>query len=144
MVVNTQLYGEFEYTEADIIVFDEGIPGFIDLKKYVLILNPEEELPFHWLQSIENEKVSFIVTSPFFFVETYDFEIPDSVVTKMEIENPEELAIYSIAVISDNVEESTLNLKAPIIINSTNRKAKQVILNEEYPYKYFLFQQNRG
>ena len=38
-----------------------------------------------------------------------------------------------------------MNLKAPIVVNVKNRKAKQVIaLNEDYPIRYPLFPQEEG
>lgn len=139
MIVKTDFIGEVEYNEEDILEFDEGLYGFPDAKKFIIIINPEEELPFDWLQSLDDETLSFIVTSPFLFVEDYDFNLPDAVVSKMDINEISDISVYTVTVIPEDVQKSTLNLKAPIIINNNTRRAKQVILNEDYPHKHKLF-----
>lgn len=139
MIVKTDYLGEVEYNVEDILEFEEGMYGFPDLRKFIIINNPEEELPFDWLQSLDDETLSFVVTSPFLFVDDYDFNLPDAVVSKMEIEEVTDISIYSVTVIPQEVESSTLNLKAPIVINNATKRGKQVILNEDYPHKYLLF-----
>lgn len=139
MKIDTSYLGEIEFEKDDILTFDEGIYGFGGMREFIFINNPEEDLPFHWLQSIEDQRLSFIVASPFTFVPGYNFEIKDSILEKMELEKPEDLLIYTITVITEEIEEATINLKAPIIINMSNRKSKQIILDEDYPYKYGIF-----
>jgi flagellar assembly factor FliW len=141
MIVKTELFGDFEYQEEDVLIFVEGIYGFDDLKKYLLITNPEEELPFDFLQSVEDEELYFIVTSPYLFLEDYDFEISDTLVNKLEIDQPEDVIVLSLTTIPEKSEETTINLKAPIIVNKETKKAKQVILEKDYPYKHKLFSQ---
>ncbi len=141
MIVKTELFGDFEYQEEEVLTFVEGIYGFDELKKYLLITNPEEELPFDFLQSVEDEELYFIVTSPYLFLEDYDFEISDTLVKKLEIDQPEDVIVLSLTTIPEKSEETTINLKAPIIVNKESKKAKQVILVEDYPYKHKLFNQ---
>lgn len=141
MIIETEVLGEVEYHEKDIIFFDEGLYGFGGMKKFVLILNPVEEVPFHYLQSIEDNRLSFIVTSPFTFISDYDFELSDAVVESMEITSTDDIEIYSIAVIPEELEKTTINLKAPIIINRKNNRAKQYILSENFLYKQFVFKE---
>lgn len=139
MKIDTKIVGMVEYTLEDIIHFEEGLYGFTTMKKFVLITNPEEDLPFHWLQSVDDENLSFIVTSPFLFVKDYDFEVSDLVVEKLDIKSHEDVEVYTITVIPNSVENTTINLKAPLLINKKNRKGKQVILEEDFPYKYSIF-----
>lgn len=136
MVIETEVFGELNYSEEDIITFSEGIYGFEDCKSFILVSLKETELPFQWLQSTTEAHLSFILTTPFAFHSTYDFEIPEHFIQKLEIESAEDLAVYSLVVLNDTLSESTINLKAPIIINVNKKKACQLILNEEYPYKY--------
>ncbi|BEP30207.1 flagellar assembly protein FliW [Helicovermis profundi] len=139
MKIETKFLGEIEFLKEDIIYFEEGLYGFTNMKEFILIINPEPDLPFHWLQSIVDEKLSFIVTSPFLFLDEYDFEVNDSIIEKLNIKTHEDIEIYSITVIPNEVKNTTINLKAPIIINKNNKKAKQLILNEDFPYKHSIF-----
>lgn len=141
MNIDTYYFGDVEFEEKDIITFEEGIYGFGGMKKFIIIYNPEENLPFHWLQSIEDSRLSFIITSPFLFVDDYNFDLPDKLAEKMEIKEESDVVIYCITVIPENIEKSTINLKAPIIFNKNNRQAKQFIINEDYPYKHVLFKE---
>lgn len=131
--------GEIEYAEDAVITFEEGIPGFEDTRKYVLVFSEEQDFPFHYLQCIDNPDIAFVVTSPFLFVEDYDFNLADSVVNKLSIKNPEELYVYSVVTVPKKVEFSTINLTAPIIINTTNRKGMQVALEEIDDINHPLF-----
>lgn len=139
MKLMTEILGEVDYKEENVIYFSEGLYGFENCHRFILIDIAETEMPFQWLQSVEDESLSFVLTTPFAFHESYDFEIPEHVIKQLEISNTDELAIYSLVVIKENLEESTTNLKAPLIVNVHKNKAKQIILNEDFPYKYFLF-----
>lgn len=143
MIIETEALGAIEYLEKDIIVFEDGLYGFGGMKRFIFILNPVEEVPFHYLQSLEDARLNFIVTSPFLFVADYDFNISDLLVEKMDIKSPEDIEIFSIAVIPENLDDTTINLKAPIIINKKNKKAKQYILNENFQYKQYIFKENK-
>jgi len=141
MIIETEILGEVEYLEKDIILFEEGLYGFGGMKEFILLLNPVEELPFHYLQSIEDERLSFVVTSPFIFIKNYEFDLSDTVIEKMRIEAAEDMDIFSIVTIPEKLEETTINLKAPIIVNKSNKKAKQCILNENFVYKQYIFKE---
>lgn len=135
----TKQLGEIEYADDAVITFEEGVPGFEDAKEFVLIFSEEVELPFHYLQCINRPEIAFVITSPFFFVENYDFNLSDSIVEKMGIKSPEELYVYSIVTIPKKVQFSTINLTAPVIINTTNRKGMQVVLEEIDDINHPLF-----
>lgn len=139
MKIVTDYRGEVEYSEDDIIHFQDPMYGFEDHHEYLLLGNVEPELPFHWLQAIDGETVTFVITDPFLFVENYDFDLDDLTVEQLEIESIEDIAVYATVVIPEQVEDITVNLKSPVIINIKNRKAKQVILDGDYAYKYPIF-----
>lgn len=141
MKIQTDYRGEIEFEKEDIIHFQDHMYGFDDKSDFILIANVEPSLPFHWLQSIEDENLTFVVTDPFLFVEKYDFELDDLTVDQLKITSPEDLMVYTTVIIPDKVEDITVNLKAPIIINVKERQGKQVILNEDYPYKYRIVQE---
>ncbi len=75
MRLMTKHLGEIEYEQEAVISFDEGLPGFENVRSFVLILSEDAELPFHYLQSVDNPSIAFVVTSPFLFVGDYDFDL---------------------------------------------------------------------
>ncbi|RKD23545.1 flagellar assembly factor FliW [Caminicella sporogenes DSM 14501] len=141
MKLITRHFGEIEIDESEIIDFPDGILGFEDVKKYVLINNPDPEVPFQWLQSVDEPSLAFVITNPFLFKSDYEFDIPQNVLKKLEIEETEDVAVYSIAVVPDDIKDMTINLRGPVIINVKKKKAKQIVLDkEEYSLKYKIFE----
>lgn len=137
MEVITDIFGMVTYEASEILFFQEGLYGFESAKKYILI--PLGDTPYKSLQSLDVEGLAFTLTTPFAFYENYDFEIPEHVVSQLEIDGIEDMDVYSIIVIQEPLTESTLNLKAPLILNVKKGFGKQIILNEEFPLKYKFF-----
>ncbi len=139
MKITTDYIGEIEYLEEEIIKFPDGIFGFEDQKNFVVVGEILKEFPFVWLQSVDDPNVVFVLTEPFLFVENYDFSLSDEAVSKLEASKAEDLQIYTICVVPDNANDTTINLKSPIAINVEKRIGVQVILDEDLPYKHRLF-----
>ena len=139
MKINTKYHGEMELKEEDILHFEKGIPGFPSQTKFVQIPLTEDGL-FQVLQSITDAEIGFIITDPFFFKKDYDFVLEDGVVESLEIQRTEEVKVSVIITPQEPFNESTANLQAPVIINKSNNKARQVILtNTTYLTKHPLF-----
>ncbi|MEK4253368.1 flagellar assembly protein FliW [Ureibacillus sp. FSL K6-2830] len=130
MNIQTAYIGEIEIDPAMILTFEHGIPGFEEEKQFVQI-PIEENSMFQILQSIQTKELAFIITSPYLITENYTFEIDEATVHALDIKCEKEVAVFVIVTLKETLEESTANLKAPIVINTTNHKAKQVILNDE-------------
>ncbi len=120
------------------ITFKDGIPGFEEYKLYQIELNEDTENPFHKLQSLEEPELSFTIMDPFTVKKDYDFNLTDSTIAKLEIKDPEDIAVYSMVTIPDgDYKNMTTNLLAPIVINANNKLAKQIILSEtDYSTKH--------
>lgn len=141
MELKTRLFGDIEIEETGIITFEDGIPGFDDVKKYVLLGDPEVSI--EWLQGIE-EDVTIPIIDPFEIKLDYEFEIPENIEQLLDIKNPDDVIVRTVLVIPENIKEIRTNLQGPIVINKSAKKGKQLILNEEYPIKYFLHDTKEG
>lgn len=143
MKIITKNFGEIDIIEENIIKFLEGIPGFEEEKEFVLILNEDGENPFHFLQSVKNPELSFVIVNPFEIFSDYDILLPEIAINKLMIEEQEEVAIYSIVVVPEDMTKMTTNLLGPIVINTNKMLGKQVILDDErYVTKHFIFNQD--
>lgn len=143
MQIATKHLGTVEINENEIIDFEEGIPGFLEYKRFICV-PLEMELPFYTLQSIDEEEVAFIVLNPFVFKKDYEFELSTEILGQLEIKRLEQVEVYSILFIPEEMENMTANLKAPVVINRDSLKGMQVILQQEmYPIKHFVFEQIR-
>lgn len=129
MKMMTLQFGEIEVNERDVVTFSQGVPGFEKLKRFVFI-QPDEELPFFFMQSVEDGDIAFLVTNPFTFVPSYEFTLPDSIQEELGIESEEEVAIWSIVTVKGSLPQSTFNLLAPIVVNAKARLGRQIILHD--------------
>lgn len=140
-------FGEIEINEEDILTFPEGIPGFEDSKRYIIINNPDEQNPFDWLQSVDNGDLAFVIINPFFVKPDYDIVIPQSALEKLKIKDESDVALYSIVVVPEKLEDMTVNLTGPIVINVREKLGKQIILDDHrYTTKHYIFktEESRG
>lgn len=132
MKIETSLFGTVEFDEKSIIVFDEGLIGISDKKRFLLI-EKDDFKPFSYLQSIDDPEFALVVVSPFFIEKNYQFDVHGDDLSSLGINEINDMLILAIVVFSNRIEEITVNLKAPIIINIKTKKAKQIILlNEIY------------
>lgn len=140
MKVKTKYHGEIAIDEQQIIHFENGLPGFVEEKQFVLLPLTEDQV-YLILQSLKTPDVAFVVTNPFFFYQDYEFKLEDGVIERLEIKKPRDVQVLNILTIHEPFEKTTINLQAPIVINTKNNRAKQVILNHElYTTREPLFQ----
>ncbi|MER2261226.1 MAG: flagellar assembly protein FliW [Psychrobacillus sp.] len=138
MKINTAYMGEIEIEQSSLMTFDHGIPGFENEREFALIAIEDNDV-FQVLQSIQTEALAFIVTNPYTITTNYNFELDEATVNALQVKNEKEVAVFAIVSLKETLDQSTINLKAPIILNTTNKKAKQVILNnEEYAIRHLI------
>ncbi|MGK5651830.1 flagellar assembly protein FliW [Brevibacillus formosus] len=121
------------------LFFEDGIPGFSHLQFFQLM--QEEESPFFLIQSTEDKDVGFWVVDPFVFFPSYEFSLSSVTKETLRINEASPVAVFSIVTIRDN-NQTTVNLKAPIVVNLSNRMGRQVILQEDsYSIRQQLIEQ---
>ncbi len=76
MNLNTKYHGCIEYEEKDVIYFEKGIPGFEELKKFI-IFPVEDNDVFSVFHSIEKEDMGIIVISPFNIEKDYEIQLEE-------------------------------------------------------------------
>lgn len=139
MKIATKYHGIKEYNEEDIITFNKGIPGFEALKKFIIFSVEENEL-FSILHSIEDEETGIVVTSPFTKFKDYEFKLSDEKIQELNITSTEEVLVLNTVTLNSKLEDITINLKAPIVINIKAKLGEQIILdNEKFIIKQTLF-----
>ncbi len=142
MLLNTKHFGQIEIDDKGIIDFPKGLPGFEDVKKFVLLANDEEDSIFMWLQSVDNQDLAFVVIDPKLIKGDYEVDVQEEEVEELEIREESETIILSIVVVPEDLMNMTANLKAPIIINNSNKKGKQVVLDcKDYSIKHYIMQE---
>jgi len=132
MKVKTTRFGDVEVNESKVITVLGGIIGFEHYTRFV-ILDFMKDSELRWLQSLNDQDVSFIICDPWYFFKDYDFELSDEDQKELEIESLDDIVAVAISTIPADVTRTTLNLISPIVINLKKMIGKQVILyNSSY------------
>ncbi|MEK3663697.1 flagellar assembly protein FliW [Paenibacillus sp. FSL F4-0236] len=138
LIIETLSWGKLEVTEEQIYYFSKGIPGFDEETELALIEMAES--PFWYLQSIKNEGLSFLLGDPFIFYPSYEFELPDNEAEELQIGS--NVVVRCIITLKEQVEQSTINLLAPIVLNPDGNVGKQIVLHRSpYHTKHCLLQE---
>lgn len=142
MKIQTKIFGEIEINEDKLIHFGNGIIGFPEMKDYVLLFEEEETSSFSiaWLQSTEEPLLALPVVDPLSVIESYEPIVEDELLTPLGKMEGEEMLVLSVITVPSKLEDMTINLKAPIIVNSGTRKGCQIIAgNTDLEVKYPVY-----
>ncbi|MBI5374816.1 MAG: flagellar assembly protein FliW [Candidatus Schekmanbacteria bacterium] len=138
MIFESKNFGTLNIEDKNIVLFVDGLIGFCELKKFI-ILTPQEDTPFRWLQSLDNPEIVFAIINPLLFFPDYKIKITKADIDLIEAKTLEDIQIYAIVTIPDNFSKLTANLLGPIIINANKCKAKQIVVdNSSYSTKHLL------
>jgi flagellar assembly factor FliW len=120
------------------LLFPEGLPGFEAFREFVLL--PTEMPGLFWLQSLQNHDLYFLVIHPGFVDRDYQIELDAETIDKLQIEAENDVILYAIVTVPEDFRKMTANLKAPLVINLRNGRARQYVLAEtEYQTKHPVF-----
>jgi len=117
----TTQFGKIEIDEENILEFRDGLAGFEEYKRFIIV-SDKELYPIFWLVSIDEPSLEFPIVNPFLFIPDYN---PD-----IELKEEGE-TIFTIVTLRKEIDKITVNLKSPLVIDINLKKGKQVILNDE-------------
>ena len=128
MEITSSRFGRLSVDDDRIINFPSGLLGFPEHRQFALIQTSEENY-FFWLQSVEDQSLAFVVTDPSIFFK--DYEVPLREETRTELSVTDASAVQSFAICNKVGDWLTGNLLGPIVVNTENRLAQQVVLTEK-------------
>lgn len=139
MEINAKYFGQVSYDKNEAIHIINGLIGFEAYTEYLPIPFHEDNDSLISLQSLEDETLSFILMNPFGILADYSPSLSDEELKELDAEASEDLSYYVVCVMRDSVAESTVNLKAPLVVNARTRQARQIILDQsEYTFRHVL------
>lgn len=138
MKIVTRDFGEVDINENTIITVPNGIIGFENTKRYTLLSPLGEGVFPMWLQAVDSTEPCFVVYDPWQIYPDYRFEIDDEMQSTLEASEGDALQLLAVAIVPDDYKKTTINLRCPIIVNTSNNIAGQTIL-EDYEFKYPVY-----
>jgi flagellar assembly factor FliW len=145
LTMKTARFGEIAFEDADVVKFPDGVLGFPSSQRYVLIQHKEGS-PFRWMQSVDEGFLAFLVVDPGVYLADYAPEMPSSIAQSLALQAETPRLVYTIVTIPPGkVEDMTLNLAGPIVINVDLGLGKQIVLDDAtYPVKHRVFALGKG
>jgi len=144
MLIQTVRFGQLKVPDEKLIKMQKPILGFERLNVYCLV-EKEEFRPFLWLQSVEDPAVAFIVVNPLVFFPDYRIEVHSNELAELMISRPDRVETYVIVTMPEDATRMSANLQGPILINTENNRAKQLVLvNSDYQVKHSIFDALEG
>ena len=125
MKAKTRMFGEIDIQEDKIITLESGMIGFPDMQKFTLIFDEEKGSKSHimWLQSMDDPQTAFPVINPVTIKEDYNPSVSEELLKPL----------------GDMKQDMSINLKAPIIINMSNNRGAQIIVEDDLPVRYKIY-----
>lgn len=108
-----------------------GFPGFPSLSELTISAVDDHAL-FAWLQSPGDDGVAFLAVNPFVYFPAYDVDLGDADQAALRMEPGDELIVYCLVTMDRRHRRASANLVAPVVINVTRGRMRQVILEGEH------------
>jgi flagellar assembly factor FliW len=135
MEITTSRFGTIRIDTDSVIRFPSGLLGLEDCREWVLLADGENSVVV-WLQSVDWPEVALALVSPRRFVRDYQVHVARRELAPLELSDVK--AAEVLAIVGKNDRATTLNLKAPVVINVERGLGYQVIANGDLPVQYEL------
>jgi flagellar assembly factor FliW len=140
MEIKTRIFGDVTISDDKMISFPNGIVGFPDLKDFALIHDEEQgdQAGIRWMQSVQEPNFAMPVINPLVVKDDYDPMVDDELLAV--IGKGENILVLTTITVPTDLSKMSVNLKAPFVINVDTRKAVQVVLEDDLPVKFYVYE----
>ena len=115
----------------NVFTFPAGLPGLPrELTRFELTALAKDS-PFFYLQSLQDDGIGFILANPFALFPDYEFELPEEDAAVLGVKKPQDAVVFCIVNAAQGFENATVNLLAPLALNTAAGAARQVVLNDK-------------
>lgn len=135
MYVMTTRFGNVPIQPTDVLRFDQGLIGMEMCREWVLLADNANN-GLAWLQSLERPEVALAVVSPRRFVKDYQVRINNRDIAPLGPAAAKSLQV--LAILNRHQDTLTLNLKAPIVVNLSTNRGRQVVAKNDHEVQYVL------
>lgn len=125
MQVQTTRFGAVEVESNRVLDFPSGLLGFASYRRFVL-LQPDEEGVFYWLQSVDAPELAFVVTDPRLWSDEYQAVIRQEQLDTMGMRSMDEAQLF--VIVNKYDDTLTANFQGPLVVNLANQQGMQLVL----------------
>jgi flagellar assembly factor FliW len=130
-------FGEFEADPRDILNFPDGLPGFEQCHRFV-VLSSMTMAPLQCLHAVDGPDATFLAVDPRLVLAKYRCVLGPGDMARLGADDPS-LLLWLALVAVDEKGEATVNLRAPVVVNPRRMTGFQVVpSNSLYPLRHPL------
>lgn len=117
--------------DIPVIELAHPMPGFPDDERFALVRLDEDGLLLGF-RSLDSEDLQFVVVPPGPFYPDYAPEIGDDLVADLGIDpaDADDVLVLLVVRAGATLADTTVNLRAPLVVNPATRRASQVVLDD--------------
>lgn len=132
MLIETSRFGTLDLEEEVFIEFPWGIPGFEQIKRYVIL--EHRHGPFRWMQAVDEPHVAFVVCEP--EVVGVRYEVPLAKGKAINLESLDDLVVLIMVSFDREQKRISPHWRGPLLFNSSSRLGCQWSMDEDDCRKY--------
>jgi flagellar assembly factor FliW len=117
LTVHSTRFGTLEIETEAVLAFPRGLIGLGGSRYALLTTDPES--PFSWLHSVEDPDLALPVTRPAQFFPGYEVVVSDAEADALGLGSEAPTDIWVTVRAAENIEDFTVNLRAPIVVTTT-------------------------
>ncbi len=129
--VNTLRFGELSIKEDKIITFKDGIPGFPESRRFIIL--DHRDTPLKWLQSIDEPELAFLIAEASVVDSNYKVNLDKSVLDYLEFDEKDDVVIFLILRVEDG--KVIANFNGPLVFNANKMLGAQVVIDRSFQLK---------
>ncbi|MBU2694748.1 flagellar assembly protein FliW [Pimelobacter simplex] len=117
--------------DIPVIELAHPMPGFPADERFALVRLDDTGV-LHGFRSLDSDDLQFVVVPPAPFFPDYAPEIADEVADELGIssDSADEVLVLLVVRAGATLADTTVNLRAPLVVNPATRRASQVILDD--------------
>lgn len=136
MKFETYLFGTVEVTPEKIINFPNGLVGFEQNKRFMLVHEEGKVQPESYtLQSLDDPAIAFLIVDPTTLGFNYELALSDAENALLQVPAAEDIAVMQVLFKQEEGGRAAiaLNLRAPLVINTRLRVGLQKVMESMQP-----------
>ena len=118
-------------TDLPSLCFSGGLIGFPDSQRYALV-EVADAGPLFRLTSLDEPAVEFVVAPPSVFFPGYAPVIEDTAAQRLGLVDEADALVLVVLNLGSEASEATANLLAPLVVNTRDGRAAQVVAEGDH------------
>lgn len=128
-LLRTTRFGDVSVDEGRVFAFAEGLLGFPTATQF-LALDVDDASDIYWLQCVNDGALAFLAISPWAYFPDYTPEIDENDQVALGLDRADDATLLCLLTVDRDADLITANLLGPIVLNTTLRRGRQVVLED--------------